>query len=43
MNWIDELMEQVEKFATSVFYTSVMKIVKGYLIEHKAILADIAE
>lgn len=37
-NWLDQLMEKVNEFAMSSFYVSVMRVVRGYLTEHKKIL-----
>ena len=39
-NWIDKLMKQVNVYAMSDFYTSVMRVIRGYLIEHRAILVE---
>ena len=42
-NWLDKLIEQVNAYAVSDFYPSVMRVVRGYLAEHKAILEDLME
>ena len=42
-NWIDKLMKQVEFYAVSGFYPSVMRVIRGYLTEHKAILEEMLE
>ncbi len=42
-NWLDQLIEQVNDYATSEFYTSVMRVIRGYLTEHYAILEELVE
>lgn len=42
-NWLDQLIEQVDAHAVSDFYPSVMRIIRGYLVEHRAILNGLSE
>ncbi|ACV23099.1 Chaperone protein TorD [Slackia heliotrinireducens] len=41
LNWIDRLTARVDTCATLAFYTSVMRIIKGYIVEHRAILSNL--
>ena len=42
LNWVDALSEKVDEFAESQFYPSVMKLMRGYVAEHKEMLHELA-
>ncbi len=41
LNWIDGLAQRVDKFAELAFYPAIMKVVKGALVEHRAVLVGL--
>lgn len=43
LNWIDKLAKQVDVYAVSAFYPSVMKIIKGLIVEHRAIMLELLD
>lgn len=43
LNWIDALATRVANVAESAFYPAIMRIIKGYVVEHRAILQELAE
>lgn len=42
-NWVGNLADKVDEYADSAFYPSVMKVIQGYLVEHRVILDELLE